>query len=114
MNLYYTSKSGSNMWRCICRKGCLSKRLEYCWVRACLPTPLVLFLFLLSAATIQAQVGATCGGTANLKCPDGQACRFPVGQCDAADLPGSCVAVSSTCPEGGPKVCGCDGITYGN
>jgi Kazal-type serine protease inhibitor domain len=66
------------------------------------------------AGTAGAQVGPACGGGDDLKCPDGQACQFPIGQCGAANLPGNCVTVPSTCPEGGPKVCGCDGITYAN
>jgi len=78
------------------------------------PVLFALALLLLSALTVQAQDGATCGGTANLKCPDGQACRFPAGQCGTTDLPGTCVAVASTCPEGGPRICGCDGLTYAN
>ena len=74
---------------------------------------LAVALLLGNARNAQAQ-GATCGGIAPLKCPDGQACQFPAGQCNTPDLAGTCVAVPSTCPERGPKVCGCDGITYAN
>jgi hypothetical protein len=63
---------------------------------------------------VEAQTGGTCGGIAALKCPEQQACQFPVGQCNTPDLAGTCVAVPSTCPENGPRVCGCDGITYAN
>jgi hypothetical protein len=67
-----------------------------------------------SVQPVQAQTGGTCGGIAALKCPDEQACQFPVGQCNTADLAGNCVTVPSTCPERGPQVCGCNGITYAN
>lgn len=65
-------------------------------------------------AETAAQTGPACGGSNAAKCPDGQACQFPAGQCGVADLQGNCVTVPATCPEGGPKVCGCDGITYAN
>jgi hypothetical protein len=58
--------------------------------------------------------GAMCGGIAGLKCPDGQACRYPTNMCNVADLSGTCVKVPATCPNGGAKVCGCDGKTYAN
>ena len=62
-----------------------------------------------------AQTGQTCGGIAALKCPEGQACQFPEGQCNTPDLAGTCVTVPATCPEKqGPRVCGCDGTTYNN
>jgi hypothetical protein len=75
---------------------------------------LAVALLLGSAAAARAQTGGTCGGIAALKCPDGQACQFPAGQCNTPDLAGTCVAVPSTCPERGPRVCGCDGVTYAN
>jgi hypothetical protein len=81
------------------------------------PLPLALLavvLWLGSALAVRAQAGTICGGFANVKCPDGQACRFPAAQCGTADLAGTCVAVPSTCQEAGPQVCGCDGITYAN
>jgi Kazal-type serine protease inhibitor-like protein len=58
--------------------------------------------------------GAMCGGIAGLKCPEGQACRYPTNKCNVADLSGTCVKVKSPCPKGGAKVCGCDGKTYAN
>jgi len=71
-------------------------------------------LLLGGSRAVLAQTGGPCGGIDALKCPDGQACRFPAGQCNTPDLAGTCVAVPSTCPERGPQVCGCDGITYAN
>jgi hypothetical protein len=58
--------------------------------------------------------GAMCGGIAGLKCPEGQACRYPTNMCNVADLAGNCVKVKSPCPKGGAKVCGCDDKTYAN
>jgi hypothetical protein len=58
--------------------------------------------------------GTLCGGIGGLKCPEGQACRYPVNMCNVADLSGTCVKVPATCKKGGPKVCGCDGTTYAN
>ena len=58
--------------------------------------------------------GQTCGGIAGLRCPEGQACRYPTNQCNVADLSGTCTKVKSPCPSGGAKVCGCDGKTYNN
>jgi hypothetical protein len=58
--------------------------------------------------------GAMCGGIAGLKCPEGQACRYPTNKCNVADLSGTCVKVKSPCAKGGAKVCGCDGKTYAN
>jgi hypothetical protein len=58
--------------------------------------------------------GAMCGGIAGLRCPAGQACRYPTNMCNVADLSGTCVKVKSPCPKGGAKVCDCDGTTYAN
>ncbi len=77
-------------------------------------TTLALALGLAAAASVSAQGGATCGGIGALKCPQGQACQFPTGQCNTPDLAGTCVAVPEACPKTGPKVCGCDGVTYAN
>jgi hypothetical protein len=56
----------------------------------------------------------TCGGVGALKCPDGKACNYPEGKCNAPDLAGTCVPVAKTCPKAGRKVCGCDSVTYAN
>lgn len=56
----------------------------------------------------------TCGGIGALKCPADQACKYPVGKCNVADLAGICVPVPAECPKTGPKVCGCDDKTYDN
>jgi hypothetical protein len=70
-----------------------------------------------SGATASAKAsgkGQLCGGIGGLRCPEGQACRYPVNMCNVADLSGTCVKVKATCPKGGAKVCGCDGTTYAN
>ncbi len=55
-----------------------------------------------------------CGGIAGLKCPEGEACKFPIGKCNVADLSGVCVKVPAACPPLEAPVCGCDGKTYPN
>ncbi|MFL6262452.1 MAG: Kazal-type serine protease inhibitor domain-containing protein [Thermoanaerobaculia bacterium] len=67
-----------------------------------------------SSSGSSAKKGAMCGGIAGLKCPEGQACRYPINMCNVADLAGNCVKLKSPCPTGGAKVCGCDGKTYAN
>jgi hypothetical protein len=67
-----------------------------------------------SATAKASSKGAMCGGIAGLKCPEGQACRYPTNMCNVADLAGNCVKVKDPCPKGGSKVCGCDGTTYAN
>ncbi len=64
--------------------------------------------------TVVKPVPALCGGIAGLKCPDGQACKYPVNKCNVADLSGICVAVPDGCPKNHAPVCGCDDKTYGN
>jgi Kazal-type serine protease inhibitor-like protein len=61
-----------------------------------------------------AGVGETCGGIAGIQCDAGLACKYPAGQCNTADLAGTCTRVPDTCPTTGAKVCGCDGKTYAN
>lgn len=70
--------------------------------------------FLAAGQPSPAQTGQTCGGIGGLECPEGQACQYPAGQCNVADLAGTCVAVPATCPKQGPPFCGCDGKTYAN
>jgi hypothetical protein len=67
-----------------------------------------------SSSTTSKPTGQTCGGIGALKCPEGEACRFPINQCNVADLAGVCVKVPATCKKGGAKVCGCNGTTYAN
>ncbi len=67
-----------------------------------------------TVAAATAHKAETCGGIGGLKCPDGKACNYPEGQCNTADLAGTCVPVAKTCPKAGQKVCGCDGVTYAN
>lgn len=67
-----------------------------------------------TAAAGTPQAGQTCGGIGALKCPADQACQYPVGKCNVADLAGTCVPVPAECPKTGPKVCGCDDKTYNN
>lgn len=88
-------------------------------VRLCLCLALVLMVGLVlngseAAAKSHGKKGAMCGGIAGLKCPEGQACRYPTNKCNVADLAGTCVKVKSPCPKGGSKVCGCDNKTYDN
>jgi hypothetical protein len=67
-----------------------------------------------SGSSIGKAKGTLCGGIGGLKCPEGQACRYPVNMCNVADLAGTCVKVPVNCPKKGHKVCGCDGTTYAN
>src|SRR4029077_15297420 len=53
------------------------------------------------AATAPAKKGAVCGVIAGMKCPEGQACKYPSNMCNVADLSGTCVKVAATCPKGG-------------
>lgn len=67
-----------------------------------------------SSLSSSAKKGAMCGGIAGLKCPEGEACKYPTNKCNVADLSGTCVKVKNPCPKGGAKVCGCDNKTYDN
>ncbi|HEY0511569.1 MAG TPA: Kazal-type serine protease inhibitor domain-containing protein [Thermoanaerobaculia bacterium] len=90
-------------------------------VKMCMVVALVLLVGAASRATAADAAGAKagakaqmCGGIAGLKCPEGEACRYPINKCNVADLSGTCVKVPATCKPGGAKVCGCDGKTYDN
>jgi hypothetical protein len=86
-------------------------------VKLCLCLALILLVGVATSATAsshKSKKGAMCGGIAGLKCPEGQACRYPTNKCNVADLSGTCVKVKNPCPKGGAKVCGCDGKTYAN
>lgn len=78
------------------------------------PFLFALLMLIFAAGAAEAQTGQTCGGIANLQCPEGQACRFPQGQCNTPDLAGTCVPLPEACDQQGPPVCGCDGVTYAN
>ncbi len=84
-------------------------------LKLCMCLALILLVGLATSATASShKKAAMCGGIAGLKCPEGQACRYPTNKCNVADLSGTCVAVKNPCPKGGAKVCGCDGKTYAN
>ncbi|HKO94372.1 MAG TPA: Kazal-type serine protease inhibitor domain-containing protein, partial [Polyangiaceae bacterium] len=60
-------------------------------------------------------LGASCGSRAQGVCADGLFCQHQPGAlCGAADAPGECVAIPSSCPSQGQQVCGCNGVTYAN
>lgn len=90
-------------------------------VKVCMVLVLVLLVGAAASVASDAKAGSSymakgpqCGGIAGLKCPEGQACKYPINMCNVADLSGNCVKVKNPCPTGGAKVCGCDGKTYAN
>src|SRR6185503_5995479 len=63
-------------------------------------------------------VGDSCGGfvpPGSPTCGAGLFCQYQPGAlCGAADAPGECVAIPSSCSTPREPVCGCNGVTYSN
>jgi len=55
-----------------------------------------------------------CGGIAGIPCSEDRFCEFAPGECQGADLEGTCVAVAEACLQIDDPVCGGNGQTYGN
>lgn len=69
---------------------------------------------LVASHSLAAAAGETCGGTANLRCPQGLWCQKPEGTCGKAGVSGSCIKLEIFCDAMSLPVCGCDGKDYGN
>ncbi len=63
------------------------------------------------AADLNAAV--VCGGIAGIPCPEGQFCKYSIGEC-CCDFQGVCMPIPEACITLWDPVCGCDGKTYGN
>ena len=61
-----------------------------------------------------AGVGQICGGFVGFACGRGLWCNWPAGNCQGADLQGTCVEIPAVCAKNYKPVCGCDKRTYGN
>ncbi|HUH05723.1 MAG TPA: Kazal-type serine protease inhibitor family protein [Kofleriaceae bacterium] len=68
------------------------------------------------ACAVGGDVGATCGGIANLQCNEGLRCDYSGNDsCDIADMAGVCAYEAEIlCTQVYQPVCGCDAVTYGN
>src|SRR5262245_37475752 len=60
------------------------------------------------AGTQTAAEGQECGGFAGIQCADGLWCEHQAGECETADVSGTCVTVPEMCTKDYRPVCSCD------